>query len=396
MAAIDEKLRLSIVTALDNAGIKATEDQINGLAKSIQKVNKEAGESKLENALGDLHGPLGKVGKALDGIPGKVFSIVGAFQTGYEVGTKFFDTVVRGWFGWEDAITKLKKANRALQKELAGNATAFDLATQKALAGNDAQIAKIDSAIAKINQQALAYTRLSKARSDFDNAGEDQEMQRLERERFEDIMALQASGQYDAAEQATKVYDILKQELQAKREIANYDEETARLEAQRAAKEQEAFKWLEKIDKLTDQKKETEARLQELDESDKFASKDYDRLARPLTSRIAAIDKQLDAANAQAEKYMADIDEGDLQSLTRERNRSTLADRLNLDRDKLLWDYGRGIDQNGDALGYKFDKDYIKQSYESSMKSYTELQSIKDNTAQLAEKLDALLQMKGG
>lgn len=30
--AIDSKLRMSIVTALDNAGIKATEQQIDGLA----------------------------------------------------------------------------------------------------------------------------------------------------------------------------------------------------------------------------------------------------------------------------------------------------------------------------------------------------------------------------
>lgn len=31
----DSKLRLQIVTALDNAGIKATENQINGMVASI-------------------------------------------------------------------------------------------------------------------------------------------------------------------------------------------------------------------------------------------------------------------------------------------------------------------------------------------------------------------------
>ena len=117
--ALDSKLRLQIATSLDNAGIKATEQQIDGLAAQIQKVNKEAESKKLENALGGLQGPLGKISNALKGIPAQVGLIAGAFETGWAIVTKFFDTVIKGWFGWEDAITKLKKANRALNKELA-------------------------------------------------------------------------------------------------------------------------------------------------------------------------------------------------------------------------------------------------------------------------------------
>ena len=392
--ALDSKLRLQIATSLDNAGIKATEQQIDGLAAQIQKVNKEAESKKLENAIGGLHGPLGKIGKALKGMPAQIALIAGAFQTGWEIGTKFFDTVVRGWFGWEDAVTKLKKANRSLMKELQQNANVFDSSTQKILSGHDMQIAKIDNAIQKINAQAQAYTRLSKARSDFDNAGEDIEVQKLERERFEDILALQANGEYDRAEQVNKVYDIYRQELDAKKQIANYDEETARFEQNRVAKEQEAFKWLEKIDKLSAQKLETEKRLQELDESDKFASKDYDRLARPLTSKIASLEKQLDAAEAQAQKYMVDLDEGDYESLTRTRNRAVLADKLNLDRDKLLWQYGQSVDQAGTNYGFNFSNDYIKQNFEATQKSYTELHDIKQNTEDLATKLDQLLSIK--
>lgn len=392
--ALDSKLRLQIATSLDNAGIKATEQQIDGLAQQIQKVNKEAESKKLENAIGNLKGPLGQVSKALKGMPAQIALIAGAFQTGWEIGTKFFDTVVKGWFGWEDSITKLKKANRSLMKELQQNATAFDSSTQKILAGHDMQIARIDNAIQKINAQAQAYTRLSKARSDFDNAGEDMEIQKLERERFEDIIALQANGEYDRAEQVSKVYDIYRQELEAKKQLANYDEDTLRFEQQREAKEQEAFKWLEKIDKLSAQKLETEKRLQELDESDKFASKDYDRLARPLTSKIASLEKQLDAAEAQAQKYMVDIDEGDYESFTRERNRASLADKLNLDRDKLLWQYGQAVDQAGTNYGFNFTDDYIKQNYEATQKSYTELQDIKQNTEDLANKLDELLGIK--
>lgn len=146
-------MRLQIATVLDNAGIKATEQQIDGLATQIQKINKEAESKKLENAIGGLQGPLGKIGKALKGMPAQIALIAGAFETGWTIGTKFFDTVIKGWFGWEDAVTKLKKANRVLMKELANNANAFDSMTQKTLAGHDMQIAKIDNAIQKINAQ---------------------------------------------------------------------------------------------------------------------------------------------------------------------------------------------------------------------------------------------------
>lgn len=83
-----------------------------------------------------------------------------------------------------------------------------------------------------------------------------------------------------------------------------------------------------------------------------------------------------------------------MESLSRERNRATLADKLNLDRDKLLWQYGQAVDQSGTSYGFNFSNDYIKQSFEDTQKSYTELQEIKENTQELAEKLDELLSMK--
>ena len=94
MAAMDEKLRLAIVTALDNAGIKATQDQIDGLASKLKKVNVEGKAEKLENALGKLPGKLGGVSKALGGIVGKLGLVAGAFTTGYELGTLFVEKIL--------------------------------------------------------------------------------------------------------------------------------------------------------------------------------------------------------------------------------------------------------------------------------------------------------------
>lgn len=222
------------------------------------------------------------------------------------------------------------------------------------------------------------------------------EIQKLERERFEDILALQANGEYDRAEQVSKIYDIYRQELDAKKQIANYDEETLRFETERAAKEQEAYRWLDKIDKLTEKQKYWKDQMSKLEEdtSMQIGSKDYDKLEAKISRNLNAVEKQLDAAEAQVQKYVADIDAGDIESLTRQRNRATLADKLNLDRDKLLWDYGKAIDTTGTDYGFKFSDDFIKQNFEATQKSYTELHDIRQNTENLAEKLDQLLQMK--
>ena len=92
----DSKLRLQIVTALDAAGIKATQQQIDGLSKQIEKINQGNKVDKLENALGDMPGKLGKISKALGGVIGKIGGIVGAFTTGYEIGNMFFENVQNG------------------------------------------------------------------------------------------------------------------------------------------------------------------------------------------------------------------------------------------------------------------------------------------------------------
>ena len=393
--ALDSKLRLQIVTALDNAGIKATEDQINGLATKIQDINKEAVGKKLENAFGDLPGKIGKITKALGGLPGTLSLVVGAFQFGWEIGTKFFDTVIKGWFGWEDAVTKLKKSNAAMMKSLKASAQDYEQMMTRVANQYDIQQAKIDTTIEKINTLTQSYTRLGKAQSDFDNAGADQDIQQLERERFEDMLALQASGEYDAAEQVNKVYHILRQELEAKKEIAKYDEESARLQAERVAKEQEAFKLVDKVNSWQKQRDFLKEKLDTLDANPAaYTARRYDQMRDQLVSQIAKIDNNLQKAENKAIKYNAELDAAEYDELSRQRNRSTLVDRLNLDRDKLLWQAGQAIDADYNRYGWNFSDDFIKQSYDSSMKSYTELKDIKKNTENLAEKLDELLGLK--
>lgn len=196
----DSKLRMDIITALDAAGIKATQQQIDGLAKQIEKVNSKGNVDKLENALGDMPGKLGKISKALGGVAGQVGAVIGAFTTGYELGNLFFEKVQKGLFGWKDPIDQLKEANKALKRQQDEEIKQWQYKAQLVTNYYQAEQSAIDKSIAKINAQSQTYQRLSKAVSDLANSGEDADIQQLERERFQDVSKLQSQGEYDAAE----------------------------------------------------------------------------------------------------------------------------------------------------------------------------------------------------
>lgn len=66
----NSELRLKIVTALDNAGIKATKDQIDGLEKQLAKVGKNSeknGLGSLFQIFGRFPGKIGQVSRMLGG-----------------------------------------------------------------------------------------------------------------------------------------------------------------------------------------------------------------------------------------------------------------------------------------------------------------------------------------
>lgn len=386
------KLRMDIVTALDNAGIKATEDQINGLEKQITKLNAKSSTDQVEKALGRMPGKLGQIGGALSGIAGKISLVVGAFTTGYEIGTMFFDKVVKGLFGWKDPIEKLTEANKKLRLEQEREVKAWQYKANVITNAYQAEQSQIDKTIAKLNAQAQSYTRLSKAQSELRNAGEDSEVQRLERERFEDVLRLQSMGDYDAADQANKMYDVLKQELETKKQIRNYDEETNRQEAAILKKREQANRLLDKADSLLAEKAKLEQWKEELDAGMSMA--DIDKNQAQINARIKQIERDLRLTEKEANAVADDLDAYDIDSVTRQANRATLVDRLNLEGDKLALELDKSVSSSGNLLGVEFAKEVVDNFNKASTDSYNELKDIKANTENLADKLDELLQMK--
>ena len=137
----DSKLRLQIVTALDNAGLKATKDQIDGLEKSLGKLNKNGDDTneKLMKSLGKTPGALGKIGGAMDALGGKIgalggqaMAVMAAWKIGWDIGTWINDHVVKPLFGIKDPIEELKKENARATKELEKFTQASDEATEHA------------------------------------------------------------------------------------------------------------------------------------------------------------------------------------------------------------------------------------------------------------------------
>jgi len=68
----NNELKLKIATALDNAGLKATKDQINGLAKDIKSLNRTGGQGQggvVSKLFGGTEiGKLAKMGAAVAAI----------------------------------------------------------------------------------------------------------------------------------------------------------------------------------------------------------------------------------------------------------------------------------------------------------------------------------------
>lgn len=393
-------LKMDIVTALDNAGIKATEQQIAGLEKQLNKVNEKSKLDKLENSLGKLPGNLGKIQSALGGIAAKVSSVIGSFVMGYDIGTKFVNNVQmqlpKGW--WNEhlfAIETLKKENRAIKKWQDDEIYTWNKRSMAIQESYGKQRYQIDLTIDKINQQVQSYTRLTKAASEFANANSDKDIQQLERERFEDVLQLQSMGEYDAADQANKVYDVMRKELEGKKQIGAFDDEQAIRDAKHLKDQEKINLLLEKEKKLKAEAWKLEGWKDDLDAG--LSNKEIDKNQQQINTRLKQIQRERDALEKEANTLADDLDAYDIESATYAMKRATLVDSLRMESDKAAMAYDRSVAENGNLLGVEFTKDFVERFNQASIDSYNELKAIQINTQglrDLDEKIESLLSVK--
>jgi len=234
--------------------------------------------------------------------------------------------------------------------------------------------------------------RLSKAASEFANAGADADIQILERQRFEDMLQLQSAGEYDAADQADKIYNIMRKELEAKKSIAALDDDAARRDQEHLVNQQRAEKLLEKVASLEKEREKLDRWKDELDAGLNMG--DIDKNQQQINARLRQIKKQIADAEKEASAIADANDAYEIESNTQAVKRATLVDQLNVDRDKTLLEYDNAVNSYGNALGIQFTDEFVQQLTESSKESYDVLKDIRENTQDWAEMFKSLLQVK--
>ena len=379
---MNNTLRLQIVTALDNAGIKATKEQIDSLTKSIQNVNKGGSFDQASRGIGKMQGPLGKLQdmfKDLNGIIGKIgvsiTAVAASFKAGWDVGEWIDKHVIQGLFGVKEAIDDVKKKNREVQRENEKLRKSYEESISRNEEAHARTINNLDDEAKKINNIQAAWMRANKARNDYNNANQDIEIQQLERERFEDILKLQGEGDYEGAEQANKLYDFYRKQLEAKKELQKFDQETYELQQKQIQGDEKRYQLVQKIWAQQDAVRQAEKDIKDIEDSKTGATseQEYLRQLRVAHQRHYSANRKLVGYQEELDNYDRNSSTYDLEMATRLKNRAVLADRLRIDIDQAAWNYDQYINQNGNSLGISFNKDYIEQLAQNSKDTANDL-----------------------
>jgi len=411
------EIRLQIVTALDAAGIRATQQQIDQMANSIMASNRRMGASANETAaaFGHMRGPIGKLtgafgnlGSTMGRVVGTAGMVMGALETGIAVGTKVWETIElirKKVLKVKRATEEVTEANRRRAKEAEKMEALLDKEAERTRDLNQLEAERSKAALANIKAEADGWRIAARAKMEYLTAGMDAEYQRLEREKFEDILSLQANG-YDAAavQQVEAVYDVLKAELDIKREMAKIDAEEEQARIKEAELSEKSWALMEKRiaaeNRLSAAKKEMKAAEDWwwFDSagnpvkgfSEKAKEKRIRRAQRELSQAQFAADAAWREEQA-AENELAATNVDSVYAL----KRATAMDAANLARDRAAMAYDQAT-ANGDLIGFQFGEGYIQYLRQSTEQSYQALLKIQENTADYDAALNKLLTMRGG
>lgn len=306
------EIRIHLATYLKDAGIKATQAQVEKLAQSIQKTNASVASSsdKAAQQLGKLPGAFGKIQDALGGFSAKAMSVIGAFKIGWDIGTWLNEKVINPLFGVKDPLEELKKHNRELRREAEKAAEKWEEAIAEWSAAWDKEISGAEKARQKVEDLTQAYLNMQAAKERVQEAGDDAKMLGLQRDKFEDMTRLGREGNFGAAAQVGKYYDVLMAEEEAKQKIAKFDRE-AEVSARRQADAQEA------LGKAQDKAAMLKYRMAELDKklaytqtqaaAEEMGFNGSIAAEEKLLKQKAALQKEIDNAGRDVDRRAADV-----------------------------------------------------------------------------------------
>lgn len=233
----DSKLRLQIITALDNAGLKATQDQINKLQDQLKNVNGKTNISGINKELTKLPGKIGAIAGNLGGLAtalGAAYTVYKTFVTGVSVGKKAFEAFGDGagytlesiGNGFSSLWTKTKNffqefftGTNDMKAAAAANEVAMqniDTQVQIVKKAADTQIESIREVreehqknIDKIKQETSSYINQAQAVAGLKAAGNNANIVLWESEKAEMMQKYTDEGDTEAAQQVGKAYDLM-------------------------------------------------------------------------------------------------------------------------------------------------------------------------------------------
>ena len=233
----DSKLRLQIITALDNAGLKATQDQINKLEKQLKNVNAKSDVSELNKELTKIPGRFGEISQHLGGVAeklGTVYVVWKTFTGAIKIGNKLFEMFSNGaGFSLESIkngfSTLRTTAKNFFQELFTGTSDAkvaaaahevamsnIDTQVQNSTKAADKQIESLKEVreehqknIDKIKQETSTYINQAQAVAGLKAAGNNANVVLWESEKAEMMQKYTDEGDIEAAQQVGKAYDLM-------------------------------------------------------------------------------------------------------------------------------------------------------------------------------------------
>lgn len=303
------EIKIQLATYLKDAGIKATQQQVDRLARNVRDLNRtmRSETNKTERALGKLPGVFGRIQSACSGAFSTGLAVIGAFKLGCDIGEWLTEKVILPLTGIGHPIEDLKKKNQQLQREAEKAAEKWEEALTKWAAGWEREVAGAEKARQKIEDLTQAYLKMQAARERIQAAGDNAKLLGMERDKF-DAMAGASSPEEAAA--LGKYHDVLIAEEKSKQQLAKFDRDAETAAQKQASAEEQLLKARDKRAYLARQMVELERKLsyfQSQASVDKYGFDISVKEEEKLLQRREALQAKIDAANRDVANRKADI-----------------------------------------------------------------------------------------
>ncbi len=303
------EIKIQLATYLKDAGIKATQQQVDRLARNVRGMNRDmqADARRVESALGRLPGVFGKIQSAASGAFGTALAVAGAFKVGCDIGNWIHERVIAPLFGIKDPIEELKKENRELQREAENAAAKWEEALTKWAAGWESEVSGAEKARQKIEDLTQAYLKMQAARERIQAAGDNAKLLGMERDKF-DAMAGASSPEEAAA--LGKYHDVLIAEEKSKQQLAKFDRDSETAARKQASAEEQLLKARDKRAHLTRQMAELDRKLAYMQSQQSVQDLGFEQSSKEeekLLQRKEALQAKIDAANRDVASRKADV-----------------------------------------------------------------------------------------